>query len=65
VRLTLDLSGLTFCDASGISVIVQLAHAAAARGYQTVLRNPKANVRRVLNISQLDTWLSVEDASGT
>jgi anti-anti-sigma factor len=58
--LVLDLSELTFCDASGIGAIVQLAHAAAARGYRTVLRNPQQNVRTVLAITHVDTWLDIE-----
>jgi anti-sigma B factor antagonist len=61
IDLMLDLSRLTFCDASGISVIVQLAHEAATRGQRIVLRDPTPNVRRVLTITQLDTWLDVED----
>jgi anti-anti-sigma factor len=48
-RIVVDLSALTFCDSSGLSVL--LGAVIRAGGRPVVLRNPHGGVRRVLDLS--------------
>jgi anti-sigma B factor antagonist len=60
-RLTIDLSGVTFMGAVGLSAIVR-AHQALGRLKEAVLvRGAPAAVRRVLVISGVDRLVTVQD----
>ena len=52
-RLILDLSGVTFMDAQGISCLVRLRREAAARGGQLTLAGVPHVVMRVLTITHM------------
>ena len=52
----LDLSALTFLDSSGIRAILRLA---AARSDGVVLRSPRPNVRKILDIAGIDENVGV------
>lgn len=56
----LDLSGTTFIDSSGLSVIVRAMRTLDSRGGSLVLRNPRPSVARVLALTGLDKVLTVE-----
>ena len=60
VRLTLDLSELTFIDSSGIHALERLTREAER---VVVLRSPTASVRRVFEIVGLDqhSRISIEE----
>jgi anti-anti-sigma factor len=61
--VVLDASGLTFLDSSGISAIVQAYRAAnegVGRGRSVVIRNPSPRVRRILEITALDSLIEEE-----
>jgi len=51
-EVVLDLTDLTFLDSHGIKAIVRLAESACPHGL--VLRSPRPNVRRVLDIVKID-----------
>ena len=59
-RVVVDLTGLDFIDASGISVLLSAQRALAARGSGLVLRAPSRMVRTVLRLLDLDAVLQVE-----
>jgi anti-sigma B factor antagonist len=65
-RLVYDLSGLTFCDSTGLTVFVRAKNRIDELGGRLSLAAPSAIVHRVLDVSGLlqvlDTRPSVADA---
>ena len=59
-RLVVDVSGLRFVDASGISVLLEAQHALARTGGSLVLRRPPRMVRRVVQLLDLSGDLPEE-----
>ncbi len=57
--LLLDLTGLSFCDARGLSAFVRIANHADAAGCRFGLIAPRPPVAKVLRISGLDSRLPV------
>jgi anti-anti-sigma factor len=57
--LLLDLTGLSFCDASGLSAFVRIANHADAAGCRFGLIAPRPPVAKILRISGLDSRLPV------
>ena len=57
--LLLDLTGLSFCDARGLSAFVRIANQADAAGCGFGLIAPRPPVAKVLRISGLDSRLPV------
>jgi anti-sigma B factor antagonist len=68
-RLVLDLSRVSFCDASGLAVLVGTAHRARRRGGFLRLAAVSPQTARVLNLTglhrHLPTFATVPAASGT
>ncbi|GAA1265861.1 MULTISPECIES: STAS domain-containing protein [Streptomyces] len=60
-RVVLDMSGLDFCDASGLSVLVAAHHAAKGRQGQLRLVCPQRRIRRLLHITELTDVMPVFD----
>lgn len=58
-ELVLDLSDLSFLDASGISALLTVQRALAARGGRLCLRSPSRLVRRIVQVLDLDGLLPV------
>lgn len=54
----LDLSGLSFCDSSGISAMVTASRQCRRLGGRLSIASPQAAVRRVLEITGLLDYLS-------
>jgi anti-sigma B factor antagonist len=52
--LVLDLSGVTFCDACGLSLLIDLQRCARQRGIVLALTQPRPCVSRLLRISGLE-----------
>src|SRR3954463_8626452 len=48
--LVVDLSGVTFCDASGIRLLLHLDSETEARGRTMVLRHPTPFLKRVFGV---------------
>ncbi|HET8657895.1 MAG TPA: STAS domain-containing protein [Micromonosporaceae bacterium] len=55
--LLLDLSGLTFCDSTGLGLFVRLHKRMQQRGGRLGLVNPQAGVLKVLKLTGLDAAL--------
>jgi anti-sigma B factor antagonist len=62
--VTVDLGGLTFCDASGVRLLLQLDAESRARGRAMVLRNPTPFLHRVLGVAGVSELLTIEDGHG-
>jgi anti-sigma B factor antagonist len=54
VRLIIDLSRLTYCDSTGISILVSAHHRARASGATLVLAGMNADITRVFRVIGLD-----------
>jgi anti-anti-sigma factor len=52
-----DLAEVSFIDSSTLQVFVTTHLRLGERGHNFVLRNPRANVRRVLEVTGLDKWI--------
>ncbi len=67
VSLILDLSGLTYCDSTGISILVSTYHQARAAGATLALAGLNADIARVFRVIGLDqvftSYDTVEAAS--
>ena len=59
-HLVLDLDRVSFLDSSGLRVLVTTREALTARGADLALRNPSANIRRLLDITGLAEVIAVE-----
>jgi len=57
--LLLDLTGLSFCDARGLSAFVRIANQADAAGCRFGLIAPRPPVAKMLRISGLDSRMPV------
>ena len=55
----LDLAGLSFCDARGLSAFVRIANQADAAGCRFGLIAPRPQVAKILRISGLDSRIPV------
>jgi anti-sigma B factor antagonist len=64
VHLAVDMSGVTFIDASGIGVLVAAANRAREAGGSLTLLAPSPQVRRLLDVFHLDAILSAAQRSG-
>jgi anti-anti-sigma factor len=49
-----DLSGVSFCDASGLTMLLTVRRRADARRRTVALAGPRPNVRKLLRITGLD-----------
>lgn len=63
-RIVLDLSRVDFCDSSGLRVFVKLHRQVADQGGVLRLAGPAVTVRTVLELSGLDSYLSIYDTVG-
>lgn len=59
-RVVLDLSELTFCDSTGLAVLVRLHKRAEAAGGTLVLRSPVPRVHNLLTLTGLTRLFRVE-----
>ena len=59
-RLALDLGGVTFCDSSGLGALLDIRRLADEAGVPMVLREVPAQVARLLDLTDVDAWLSRE-----
>lgn len=59
-KLYLDLSEITFCDSSGLGLVMGRMKTAAQFGTTFIIRNPSPAVNRILNIAGLDKLVRIE-----
>jgi anti-anti-sigma factor len=58
-RLVLDLAQLTFCDSSGLRLLVEVHRRAADRGASLHLAEVRPNIAKVIQLVNLDRMLAV------
>jgi anti-sigma B factor antagonist len=59
-HVTLDLATLTFCDSNGIAMLIEAHNAALAVGALLTVRNTQPQVRRLFEITGVDSLLVQE-----
>ena len=52
--VTVDLSGLTFCDASGLGALARIARHARQAGRQLMLTSARPSLMKIMRITGLD-----------
>jgi len=52
--VTVDLSGLTFCDASGLGALARIARHARQNGRQLMLTSARPSLLKIMRITGLD-----------
>ncbi len=61
--ITLDLGEVTFIDSSGLGVLVRLRKEAESQSKSFALTNVSSSVRRLLEVTGLDSTFSGSDSS--
>jgi anti-sigma B factor antagonist len=61
VRLIVDMSGVEFCDSTGINVLLAAHRQAIERGGELQLAGPGSATRKVLQVTGLETVFTVLD----
>src|SRR5215204_172479 len=59
--VVIGFAGLTFIDSTGLSALVDAHRKARDAGGVLVIRNPTPMLRRLLDITRLETLLAVEE----
>jgi anti-sigma B factor antagonist len=62
--VTLDLSGVTFLDSSGLAVLLMAARRWDAGGHRLAVREPSAVVLRIIDLTGVRQAFSIEGAEG-
>ncbi|MXQ65346.1 anti-sigma factor antagonist [Actinomadura rayongensis] len=62
-RITVDLSGVEFCDSTGMNVLLAAMQRVRDGGGSFALAAPRTAVRRILQVTGLDTVFTVVDAA--
>ena len=60
VRFGLDLSGVTFCDSSGLGLVMGRMRKCTSVGSTIVIRNPSPAAQKILEIAGMDKILMIE-----
>jgi anti-sigma B factor antagonist len=60
-RFLIDMSEVTFCGSSGLSLLVRLTLSARDSGREAVVVRPRPIVRRMIVVTQLEGLLTIED----
>lgn len=60
VRFGLDLSGVTFCDSSGLGLIMGRMRKCQSVGSTLIVQNPSNAAYRILEIAGMDKILKIE-----
>ena len=58
--LYLDLSDITFCDSSGLGLVMGRKTKLESYGGTLILKNPSEAVNKILNIAGMDKLLKIE-----
>lgn len=60
-RLVIDLRDTAFIDSTGLGMFVRALKRLRHNGGDLVLRSPRPNARKVLNMTSLDRVITIED----
>lgn len=61
IRLVVDLSGVDFCDSTGVNVLLAAHRQAREKGGDLELAAPRPAVRKILQVTGLETVFTVTD----
>jgi anti-sigma B factor antagonist len=61
-RVVVDLSGVEFCDSTGMNVLLAAMKRLKEQGGSLELAAPRPAVRRILQVTGLDTVFEIHDA---
>jgi anti-sigma B factor antagonist len=59
-EIALDLADLSYVDSTGLSLFVSTTKRVRTSGKKLVLQNPGANARRLLEVTSLTEYFSIE-----
>ena len=65
VRIIVDLSGVEFCDSTGMNVLLAAQRRARDSGGDLQLAGPRPAVKKVLQLTGLETVFTVLDDTAT
>ncbi len=65
VRIVVDLSGVEFCDSTGMNVLLAAQRRARDSGGDLQLAGPRPAVKKVLQLTGLETVFTVLDDTAT
>jgi anti-sigma B factor antagonist len=60
-QLVVDMSAVEFCDSTGMNVLLTAHRLAAERGSDLLLAAPRAPVRKILEVTGLQSVFTVLD----
>ena len=60
-RVIVDMSGVDFCDSTGMNVLLSCLRQARERGGELELAAPRPAVRKILSVTGLDAVFTVAD----
>lgn len=63
IRFGLDLSGVSFCDSSGLGLVMGRMRKCNAVGSTMFIKNPSAAAHKILEIAGMDKILKIERGS--
>jgi len=60
-RVIVDMSGVEFCDSTGMNVLLSCLRQARERGGELELAAPRPAIRKILQVTGLDGVFTVSD----
>ena len=60
-RVVVDMSGVEFCDSTGMNVLLSCLRRARERGGELEIASPKPAVRKILQVTGLDSVFTLVD----
>jgi anti-sigma B factor antagonist len=64
-QIVVDMSGVEFCDSTGMNVLLSAHRRAREQGGDLELAAPRATVRKILQVTGLETVFTVLDDPAT
>ena len=61
-RVIIDMSGVEFCDSTGMNVLLSCLRRARERGGELEIATPKPAVRKILQVTGLDAVFTLVNA---
>jgi anti-sigma B factor antagonist len=65
VRLVVDMSGVDFCDSTGMNVLLAAQRTAREHGGNVELSGPRPAVRKILQVTGLESVFTVVEDQAT
>jgi anti-sigma B factor antagonist len=61
-RVVIDMSGVEFCDSTGMNVLLSCLRRVHERGGELEIASPKPAVRKILQVTGLDSVFKLVDS---